>query len=126
MKIVFFKPKASIGKMKCTIHRNGKLGFSRGAIDKLGITLEKYAKLGFNEEDKTDKSFYLVIQEYSDDDTFKINKAGAYYYLNTSNLFDELNLDYLRKKIIYDIQEIREDDINLYKLKKREIIRKKL
>jgi len=67
-----------------------------------------------------------VIQEYPDDETFKINKAGVYYYLNTKNLFDELNLDYLRKKIIYDIQEIRNDDIDLYKLNKREIVRKKL
>lgn len=125
MNIVFFKPTASAGKIKCTIHRNGKLGFSKAAIDKLGITLGKYAKLGFDEEDKTDNSFYLVIQESPDDETFKINKAGAYYYLNTKNLFDELNLDYLRKKIIYDIQEIKNDYSDLYKLKKREIIREK-
>jgi len=42
MKIVFFKHKSAEGKIKCTIHRNGKLGFSRVAIDKLGITQEKY------------------------------------------------------------------------------------
>lgn len=112
------------GRMKCTIHKNGKLGFSRAAIKKLGILQDKYAKLGFNEENKDDKNLYLVVQSYSDEETYKVNKAGEYYYLNTKHLFDNLHIDYERRKIIFDMQEIDSEGTRIYRLNKREIVRK--
>lgn len=111
--------------MKCTVHKNGKLGFSSVAIERLGILQDKYIKLGFNEEDKSDKSLYILIQNYSDNETYRIGKAGKYFYVNTKALFDKINIDYEGKKIIFDIQEIENNDIKLYKLIKREILRKK-
>ena len=41
MKIIYYKPKAITGKVKCTIHQNGKMGFSRQAIKKIGVPKEK-------------------------------------------------------------------------------------
>lgn len=125
MKIRYYKPKAITGKIKCTIHRNGKMGFSRQAIKKLGLDINRYAKIGFNEEDENDRALYLKIQGHQDEDTYKINKAGEYYYLNTKYIFDDLNIDYVRKKIIYDIQEVEIDEEVVYKLNKRELARKK-
>lgn len=125
MKIRYYKPKAITGKIKCTIHRNGKMGFSRQAIKKLGLDINRYAKIGFNEEDENDRALYLKIHGHQDEDTYKINKAGEYYYLNTKYIFDDLNIDYVRKKIIYDIQEVEIDEEVVYKLNKRELARKK-
>ena len=125
MKIKYYKPKVITGKAKCTIHQNGKMGFSRQAIKKLGLDTNRYAKIGFNEEDENDKALYLKIQRDQDEDAYKINKAGEYFYLNTKYLFDDLNIDYVRKKIIYDIQEIEIEQDVIYRLNKRELARKK-
>ena len=125
MKINFYKPKITTGNIKCTIHKNGKMGFSRQAIHKLKINENNHAKIGFNAENKNDKNIYLIIQDHKDEETFKINKAGDYYYINTKYLFDDLNIDYIRKKIIFDIQEIKVDGNTIYKLNKRDIERKR-
>ena len=63
MKIKYFETKKLIGKAKCTIHQNGKMGFSRQAINKLRVDINKYAKIGLNEEDENDKSLYIKIQD---------------------------------------------------------------
>jgi len=126
MKIKFYNSLTPSGRMKCTIHRNGKLGFSKEAIKKLNISEDKYIKLGINEEDINDKDLYALIQDYSDNETYKINKAGEYFYVNTKTLFDKLNINYVEKKVIFDIYEVDNDDnVKLYKLSKREITRKK-
>lgn len=125
MKIRYYKPKTITGRIKCTVHQNGKMGFSRQAIKKLGIGVNKYAKIGFNEADENDISLYMKIQENQDEETYKINKAGEYFYLNTKYLFDELDIDYVRKKVIYDIQEIKINEEVVYKLNRRELVRKK-
>ena len=125
MKIIYYKPREISGKIKCTIHQNGKMGFSRQAIKELCLEINRYAKIGFNEEDENDKTLYLKIQGHQDEDSYKLNKAGEYYYLNTKFLFDDLNIDYARNKIIYDIQETKIDEEVIYKLNKRELARKK-
>lgn len=125
MRIKFITPKAGYGKVKCTVHKNGKLGFSQAAIRRLNVTDSKHFKIGVNEEDRYDDSLYLMIAENEDRDTYDVNKAGNYYYLNTRNLFDELNIDYRNKKIIYDIEEIEYEGRKLYRLKKRELDRSK-
>jgi len=125
MKILFFKPTITTGNIKCTIHKNGKMGFSRQAIHKLKISDNNYAKIGINAENKNEKNLYLIIQGHKDEETFKINKAGDYYYINTKYMFDELDIDYIRKKIIFDIQEIETNGNTIYRLNKREVERKR-
>jgi hypothetical protein len=125
MRIKFISPKAGYGKVKCTVHKNGKLGFSQAAIRRLNVTDSKHYKIGVNEEDRYDDSLYLMIAENEDRDTYNVNKAGNYYYLNTRNLFDELNIDYKTKKIIYDIEEIEYEGHKIYRLNKRELDRSK-
>jgi hypothetical protein len=125
MRIKFISPKAGYGKVKCTVHKNGKLGFSQAAIRRLNVTDSKHYKIGVNEEDRYDDSLYLMIAENEDRDTYNVNKAGNYYYLNTRNLFDEFNIDYKTKKIIYDIEEIEYEGHKIYRLNKRELDRSK-
>lgn len=123
MKIKFIAPKVVRGRVKCTVHRNGKLGFSQAAKIRLGINNTYYAKIGINEEDTNDKNLYMLLTQQGDEESFKVSKAGNYLYLNTRNLFDELHIDYKNKKIIFDIEEIQHDGMTLYKLIRREIIR---
>jgi hypothetical protein len=127
MNIKFFKPKEFSTNLKCTINRSGKLGFSKAAIETLGIAEGKYVKIGINENDENDENdnnLYMVVTDNDDGESFKINKAGEYYYLNTRYLFDELMEDYRNKKIIFDLLKIDYEGKFIYKLNRREIDRK--
>jgi len=124
MKIEFWKPTLATGQIKATIHRSGNLGFSFAATQKMEINEKSYVKLGINKEDSKDNNLYLVLTKENDENAIKVNKAGKYYYLNTKSFFNELGIDYINKKIIYDIAEIQLDFGTVYKLIKREIVRK--
>lgn len=119
MKISFIKPKEINTVAKITIHKSGKMGFSRGASELLKLDVNKYAKFGFNE----DKDFFIVITQESDDSTFSISKAGEYYYILAKSLLQEIGIDYTSKDTtIFDIKRTNEE--NIYKLNKR-VIKKK-
>lgn len=126
MKLSYWKPALGSGKIKLTVHRNGNMGFSNPAIERMKIDEKSYVKIATNSEDPKDNSLYLVISNEEDENSLKVNKAGNYYYLNTKSLFNEMNIDYKKKKLIYDVVEIKYDGETLYKLIKREIERKKI
>ncbi|MBI1341730.1 MAG: hypothetical protein GC171_02220 [Terrimonas sp.] len=120
MEISFFKPKDFEGNMKATIHITGKLGFTDAAIKKIGLNEKKGIKIGHNTKDKNDKNLYVVFTEELDEDTFKINKAGAYYYVNTKALFDSMELPYRAKRVSFDIIPTEIGGIKVYKFMYKE------
>lgn len=124
MKIKFVKPKF-YGKIKCTVHLNGKLGFSQAAIKFLKLNENCYIRVGINDEQPNDPNLYIDIVQNQDENSYPVNKAGNYYYINTKHLFDEMGVDYQNRKIIYDMHEFLYEGNKIYKLTKREIERKK-
>jgi hypothetical protein len=124
MKLKFIKAQEIDKNVKCAIHKTGKLGFSSSAIEKLNLTTEKGVMIAINEEIEEDENLYLLIKEGVNADTFKISKAGEYYYINTKALFDSLGVDYRNKRIIYDIVDFENDGTKMYKLIKREVKQK--
>ena len=125
MKLKYWKPAISAGKVKLTVHRNGNMGFSSGAIQKMELDETKYIKIATNADDTRDNNLYLIISEEDDENSLKVNKAGNYYYLNTKSFFNEMNIDYKKKKLIYDVVELKYEGQQIYKLVKREVERKK-
>ena len=123
MKIQFLKPAEANANVKATIHVNGKLGFSKSAIKKFGLDEGKFIKIGVNTEDKSDENLYVIIKNFDDGESLKIHKAGQYYYVNSKPLFDNLNIDYKNKKIIYDVEDFEYSNIKMHKFVKREIER---
>ena len=116
MKIRILKPKETHAPAKITVHKTGKLGFSKGAMELLNLNKYKFAKFGFDENDQ------LVILMFSqaDDETFNIAKAGAYYYINAKSLLQDLDIDYTSEDTtIFDIRRM--DEENHYRLVKRVI-----
>ncbi|MDA3883408.1 MAG: hypothetical protein PF481_08975 [Bacteroidales bacterium] len=114
--------------LKCTIHATGKLGFNEAAAMALEIDNETTIKFGFIEnesesEEETD-SLYLIKSHVGDEDAFKINKAGAYFYVNAKALFDGLKLDYRNYNIIFDMIDASEHGEGVFKLIKRKRKRK--
>ncbi len=119
MKLEFFDADEIQGNAKCTIHKSGKLGFSMDAINLLGITEGKSIGIAKGEDYDESGSLYLKVFEGAQKGAFSISKAGEYYYLNTKNLFNKLELDYRKDKIIYDVAEIELEGEKFFKLIRR-------
>ncbi len=124
--IKFFNASAFDRNLKATIHYSGKLGFTDAAIKKFGLTPDKPkgALIGQNNSDLNDQNLYLRIIDPPNEESFKFAKAGAYYYLPTKTLFDSLEFDYKKKSIKFDIVELPNNGENIYKLIKREDVRR--
>lgn len=125
MKLKFIKAEEIEHNAKATVHTSGKLGFSSDAIEFLKITEEKTIQFAQNEEDETDLNLYAVINEGPTEGSFKIGKAGEYFYVNTKNLFDAMGVDYKKTKVIYDLVKIEYEGMPLIKMLRREIKKKK-
>ena len=123
MEIEFFQPKDFEGNLKATIHVSGKLGFTDAAIKKIGISEKKGIKIGRNSKQAADKNLYAVFVDSSDETAFKINKAGAYYYVNTKALFDTMEIPYRTKRVSFDIVASELNGAKMYKLIYKEKIK---
>ena len=64
-----------------------------------------------------------------DDDAFRPCKAGNYFYLNTTRMFDDLGVDYKTQTVIYDLTRREELDNELggmiYQMSPRTLKKKK-
>lgn len=116
--ISFEDPNKVGGSIKATIHKTGKLGFSSGAEDFLGINEESYFMVGFNNNDISDDNIYIVKSD-NENNAFKVSKAGMYYYINLKNVFDKRGIDYKNKSYIYDIKKESSEGTEFFVLIKR-------
>lgn len=107
--------------LKCTIHASGKLGFTEATAKELELSENSGIKFAQDDEG----SLYLINLKAPDKDSFKVNKAGAYYYVNAKILFDQLGYDYRNNTIIFDMTNIPELENNYYKLNERTKPRKR-
>lgn len=127
VKLNFFKPKESERNAKVTVHKTGKLGFSKSASDIMDLTNNRYCKIGLNTETEEDENLYMVIQKTKDEYTHKVSKAGDYYYLKAKQLLTELGIDYKDDDttVIFDIIPLEVDETKYYRLRKRIIEKRK-
>ena len=86
MKLKFINPSELDKNLKATVHKSGKLGFTIEAAKKLSLDPTKTAQIAINEDDANDKNLYIIIGDSSNANSFKVSKAGAYYYINTKPL----------------------------------------
>jgi hypothetical protein len=110
-------------KLKCTIQATGKLGFTDATSKYMKLSEFSHVKFAQDNEDK--ETLYLIHINEVNEDAFKVVKAGKYFYVNTKALFDTLEYDYKNNTIIFDMVEQKEEGIEIYKLLKREMPRKR-
>lgn len=126
MGVTFFSARKYNTKLKVTIQSTGKLGFTDETAKELQLASGKCIKLGSDE--KGVELLYLVVVNGADEDAFRVCKAGDYFYLQTTMLFQSLNYDYKNKTVMFDMARAQELDEELggevYKLTKREIIKR--
>lgn len=113
-------------RLKATIHSSGRLGFTADTADKLKLSSGIFVKFAKDDEDENELFMVLVTDE--DDDSFKVVKAGKYYYLPTTAMFQSFGYDFKNYNIIFDMVRMSEFDklVNgkVYKLNKRVLMRK--
>lgn len=119
MELNFFNAEEIQGNAKCTIHKSGKLGFSMDAINMIGIDENKSIGIAAGEDYDDTGNLYIKVFEGDKRGAFSVSKAGEYYYLNTKNLFNKLDIDYKREKVIYDVTEYEINGEQYYKLIRR-------
>lgn len=107
-------------KLKATIQSTGKLGFTESTAKALELTKESGVKFAINDKEE----LFLINCKQCDEDAFKVLKGGDYFSANTKGLFDNLGLDYKANNIIFDMIKEDNNDMEVYKLLKREKPRK--
>lgn len=120
IKVRFFEPSLLTNRFKATIHKTGKLGFTNIAAKKLLLNKGCRFQIGVNQEDPKDTCLYMMQCKNDSKDGFLVARAGEYYYINLTVLFDSLGIDYTSKKIIFDITKIEHNGQSIYKLEKRD------
>jgi hypothetical protein len=126
MKLKFIKAEETGLNAKAAVHTTGKLGFSKDAIDFLGITEGSTIEFAVNDEDNSDINLYAKIYNEVKEGAFRVSKAGEYYYVNTKKLFDAIEIDYRKIRIIYDLVKIDYEGEKIIKMIRRDIIKKPL
>ena len=105
-------------KLKATIHSSGKLGFTEATARKLRLSTASAVKFAQDTEDED--VLYLINLLEGDSDSFPVSKAGNYFYVNAKGLFDALQIDYINNVVMFDMIDVSENNMEIYKLNKRE------
>lgn len=101
MALTVYSAKNYNKKLKVTIQKTGKLGFTADTAASLFLNENTYIKIARDEEQPDD--LYMIVCDNPDEDGFKVNLNSEYYSLPTTMLFKELGLDYTHYTIIFDL-----------------------
>ncbi|MEZ0006265.1 hypothetical protein ABH942_001628 [Flavobacterium sp. 28YEA47A] len=115
----FFDSSGNTGVIKATVHKTGKLGFNSGASKLLKLEAGKHFNIGFNKADANDTNLYLLPVNEPNEKSFKVIKAGEYYYIHIKNILRERKIDYKNESVSYEIDEIEQNGKLLYRLERR-------
>lgn len=100
MSIHIISAKQFAMKLKATIQKSGRLGFTEDAAKVMDLQSGKYAK--FAQDDESD-ALYLIIIDKGDEEAFPIRESSGYYYVPAKLMFDMLKLDYEHNNIMFDL-----------------------
>lgn len=125
MSIKIISTKNFTKPLKVTLQSSGKLGFTRDTAEVLRLEPGKLIQIGRDEE-KND--MYLILTQGTPEDAFAVAKAGDYYYLPTTLMFDALGYKYGKFTFFFDLVRREELDAELngvvYYMKERNNIKK--
>lgn len=103
-----FDAKELTQKLKATVQRTGKLGFTSETLAALNIKQGTHVRIAEDTESK--RILWLGVIQEPADNAFPVNKAGDYYYVNTTKLFEKIGLDFRKKNCMFDMSRQAEYD----------------
>lgn len=87
-------------KLKATIQRSGRLGFTEETAKYMNLVDEKFAKFAQDDESGT---LYLIITDIRNEDCFDIRSSSGYYFVPAKMMFDSLGMDYENNVVMFDL-----------------------
>ena len=93
--------------LKATLQSSGKLGFTHDTAEILKLESGKLIQFGRDEEKN---EMYMILTHGTPDDAFAVAKAGEYFYLPTTLMFDALGYEY--KIVTYFFDLVRRVDLD--------------
>lgn len=89
------------------IYSNGHLSLNRSMVDALELTTEKdyYVALALDDTHKPEDKLYLVFEESAGKSTRKLLITNRNCTVNFSRAFDEMGMDYQKKKFYYHLEK---------------------
>ena len=103
-----FNAKELTQKLKATVQRTGKLGFTAETLEVLNIHQGTHIRIAEDTESK--RILWLGVLQEPAENAFPVNKAGDYYYVNTTKLFEKIGIDFKKKNCMYDMERAAEYD----------------
>jgi hypothetical protein len=100
MAITIISAKRFATKLKATIQRSGRLGFTEETARYMNLADEKFAKFAQDDESGT---LYLIIMNKGNEDCFEIRSSSGYYFVPAKMMFDSLGMDYEQNVIMFDL-----------------------
>ena len=96
-----FDAKELTQKLKATVQRTGKLGFTSETLEALHIQQGMHIRIAEDTESK--RILWMGVMQEPAENAFPVNKAGDYYYVNTTKLFEKIGIDFKKKNCMYDM-----------------------
>lgn len=100
LKLTILKP-SEFSRLKATVQKSGKLGFSQSSANILVLNENRFAIIA---KDSVGNLYIRFTKEESEM-TFPIRKSGEYRYINTTDLFLKMGLDFKKKALIFRLSE---------------------
>lgn len=119
MKLKFLNYNRLDGNLKATVHKTGRMAFSKDAIVSMNLDADMGFMVAVNEDDESDKNLYTVLLDECQDGAFKVYKAGDYFYINLKPFLEHYKIDYKGTNIVYDIskEKIEGEDMYVFKMR---------
>jgi len=89
---------------RACIQLNGRLGFTLKAAELLELQEGQSALFSMI----SNGNMAAVICDKLEPRGFKIQKDGTHFYIHMKNFFDSQNIEYIKKRVFYDISETNE------------------
>lgn len=96
--------------LKVTLQSSGKLGFTSETAKVLRLESGKLIQFG---KDPETNEMYLIMSYGNPEDAFAVAKAGDYFYLPTTLMFDALGYKYKLTTYFFDLMRRSDMDAEL-------------
>lgn len=100
LKLTILKP-SEFSRLKVTLRKSGKLGFNKNSANMLALDENVFAVIA---KDNVD-NLYIRFTNKESEETFPIRKSGDYLYINTTDLFLKMGIDFKKKALIFRLTE---------------------
>lgn len=110
LKLEIFKEVKPRGSSRALLMPDGKLYFTKTAIELFGLDKGVHVNIAQNSNDPQDQNIYLLKSSPNDDYALKITKSG---YLNSQNYFQDKGIDAKAHPYFYHIKKEKYEDKNI-------------